>query len=74
MKTIAEVAGQELVHFKSHAGILKMEGQVEVEPGAHGLQELPLLVVLGWCLLILFARDAASASAGSTAAIMSTGS
>jgi hypothetical protein len=69
-----DTESESLLQFKSHAGILKMEGQVEVEPGAHGLTELPLLVALGWYLLILFARDAAAASAGSTAAITSTGS
>jgi hypothetical protein len=60
-----------LVHFKSHQGILKTEGQVEIEGTAVDSPDLPLLVVLGWYLLILFARDA-SASAGSTAAIIAT--
>lgn len=59
-----------LVHFKSHAGLLKMEGEVGIEPEAATQSDLPLLVVLGWYLLILFARDSAAASAGSTAAIV----
>jgi hypothetical protein len=41
-----------LVRFKSHRGLLKMEGQVEIEPGAAGVPELPLIVVLGWYLLV----------------------
>jgi hypothetical protein len=57
-----------LVHFKSHHGFLKMEGEVGIEPDAMAMPELPLLVVLGWYLLILFARDAAAASAGASAA------
>lgn len=57
-----------LVHFKSQAGLMKMEGQVDIEPAASALAELPLLAVLGWYLLILFARDAAAA--GSTAAVV----
>ena len=61
---------QPLVHFKSQHGFLKMEGQVEIEPGAAAISELPLLVVLGWYLLVLFARDAASA--GATGAIVAT--
>jgi hypothetical protein len=54
--------GTPLVHFKSHQGFLKMEGQVEMEPGAMALPELSLLIVLGWYLLILFARDSAAAT------------
>jgi hypothetical protein len=43
---------QSLVHFKSQHGFLKMEGQVEIEPSAAALPELPLIVVLGWYLLV----------------------
>lgn len=64
----SDQAGSPLVHFKSHAGLLKMEGQVDVEPGAAAAAELPLLVVLGWYLLILFARDSAASTAGVVAA------
>lgn len=65
----SDPAGQPLVHFKSHAGLLKTEGEVGIEPAAVGLAEMPLLAVLGWYLLILFARDSAAA-AGSTAAVV----
>ena len=61
---------QPLVHFKSHQGLLKVEGEVTVEAGAMKSPDLPLLVVLGWYLLVLFARDAAAASAGSTATVI----
>jgi hypothetical protein len=57
----ADPAGQPLVNFKSHASLLKTEGQVVIEAGGSAVPELPLLVVLGWYLLILFARDAAAA-------------
>jgi hypothetical protein len=60
-----------LVHFKSHQGILKTEGQVEIEPDAITSPDLPLLVVLGWYLLVLFARDA-SVSAGVSASVIAT--
>ena len=43
---------QSLVHFKSQHGFLKMEGQVEIEPGAADVPDLPLIVVLGWYLLV----------------------
>lgn len=49
-----------LVHFKSRAGLMKTDGQVDIESEAVTYSELPLLVVLGWYLLILFARDAAA--------------
>jgi hypothetical protein len=59
-----------VVHFKSHQGLLKTEGQVEIETEAIQSPDLPLLVVLGWYLLVLFARDAAA----SLAVVASSGS
>ena len=61
-------SGKLLMQFKSHAGLLRMEGQLDIAADAVALSELPLLVVLGWYLLILFARD--TAVAGSTAAVV----
>jgi len=68
-----DAQGQPVVHFKSHQGLLKVEGQVEIEPGGIELPDLPLLVVLGWYLLVLFARDAAASSAATAAVIASSG-
>ena len=66
----SDVASQSpLVHFKSHQGLLKLEGQVDIETEAVTYPELPLLVVLGWYLLILSARDSAAA-AGASAAVV----
>jgi hypothetical protein len=67
----SDSAGKPLVHFKSHQGLLKMEGQVDIETGALADPELPLLVVLGWYLLVLSASDS-SAAAGATVAIVAT--
>jgi hypothetical protein len=64
----SDPAGNPLVHFKSHAGLLKTEGEVGIEAGAAALPEQTLLVVLGWYLLILFARDSAAAAGASAAA------
>ena len=50
-----ETDGRPLVHFKGRQGWTKHEGYVEVEPGATALPELPLLVSLGWYLLVLLA-------------------
>jgi hypothetical protein len=63
-----DAQNQPLVHFKSHQGLLKVEGEVAIEPGAIKSPEMPLLVVLGWYLLVLFARDAATSMAGVSAA------
>jgi hypothetical protein len=65
-------AGEPLVHFKSRQGLLKMEGQVEIVAEAAASPDVPMLVVLGWYLLILFARDAAASSAGTVAVIAAT--
>lgn len=51
-----------LVHFSSHGGFMKTEGRVDIESAAATYPELPLLVVLGWYLLILLARNAAAAA------------
>ena len=65
----SDVASQSpLVHFKGRQGILKTEGQVDIEASAVTYPELPLLVVLGWYLLILFARDSDAAAGASAAA------
>ena len=55
-----DAQGQPLVHFKSHSELLKVEGEVEIEPGGIELPDLPLLVVLGWYLLVMFAHDSAA--------------
>jgi hypothetical protein len=62
--------GKSLVHFKSQHGFLKSGAQVEIEPDEATNPDLPLLVVLGWYLLVLFARDAAAASSAGGVAAM----
>ena len=57
-----DAQNQPLVHFKSHQGLLKVEGEVTIEASAVKSPDLPLLVVVGWYLLVLFARDAAESS------------
>ncbi len=50
-----EPDGTPLVHFHTRAGFDMSEGLVEIVHGAAGLSELPLLVVLGEYLAVLFA-------------------
>jgi hypothetical protein len=67
-----DTTNKPLVHFKSSQGLLKMEGQVEIVAEAAASPDVPMLVVLGWYLLVLFARDAAASSAGTVAVIAAT--
>lgn len=65
---------QVLVRFKSRPGLLRTNGLVEVAREAVGQAELPLLVVLGWYLILLVQRDAAlagqAASSGARVVVM----
>lgn len=46
-----------LVHFKGHHGLIKTKGQIKLEAHETSSPDLPLLVVLGWYLLIMIVRD-----------------
>jgi len=61
-------ADEQLVAFRPRSGALKTEGSVVVAPAAVQLAELPLLVLLGWYLILLEARDVAVAGASATVA------
>jgi len=62
-------AGKTLVTFKpgtedsKWSDIFKFQALVEIEPSASRLEDLPLLVALGWYLMILHHEDASSAGA-----------
>ncbi len=58
---------QPLMLFKGRHGIVKANGAVEIQAGSAGLPDTPLLVLLGWYLILLHAEDS-NATAGSTAA------
>jgi hypothetical protein len=53
--------GTPLVRFVAKQGWTKMEGVVEIEPAAADLPEFPLLVTLGWYLLVMTANEEAAA-------------
>ena len=59
----AEGKDQPLILFKGRHGLVKAKGAVEIQPGARGAPDVPLLVPLGWYLILLHADDAAAASA-----------
>jgi hypothetical protein len=59
---------QPLMLFKGRHGIAKAKGAVEIQPGAAGRPDTPLLVLLGWYLILLHADDTAAATAGATVA------
>jgi len=57
------------VEKPSWSDLLKTQAQVEIEQRGHDLAELPLLVMLGWYLLILQKEDSAAAISATTAAL-----
>jgi hypothetical protein len=64
-----EVKDVPLVRFKGRHGLLKASAQVEIGPDAAHRDDLPLLVLLGWYLILLYSQDAAAASAATVVAI-----
>lgn len=61
-----------LIRFKGPHGLIKASGAVEIQPDAAQLDELPLLVLLGWYLILLFSDDAAAASSAATVAAVTS--
>jgi hypothetical protein len=55
-----------LVRFSHHEGFFKASARLEIDPPSAAIAELPLLVAIGWYLMILAAEDA-TAAVGSTA-------
>jgi hypothetical protein len=51
-----------LMRFTGGQGLIKAKGAVAIQAEASQLKELPLLVLLGWYLILLFSDDAAAAS------------
>jgi hypothetical protein len=66
-------AGETLILYKQGvedswlADLFKTQARVEIQPSAQGLQDLALLVILGWYLIVLKQQDDAGVAA--TAAI-----
>jgi hypothetical protein len=54
-----------LVRYKM-SGLIHLSSEVEIQPAAMGLPELPWLVPLGWYLAILAYMDSAAVSAAAT--------
>ena len=63
---------QPLIRFKGRHGLIKARGAVEVLPEGAALPDLPMLILLGWYLILLHAEDSAAASSASTVAVIST--
>jgi hypothetical protein len=59
---------QPLMLFKGRHGIVKAKGAVEIQSGAASRPDTPLLVLLGWYLILLHADDTAAATAGAAVA------
>ena len=52
---------QPLILFKGRHDIVRVRGAVEIQPGSAGQPDAPLLVLLGWYLILLHAEDANAA-------------
>jgi hypothetical protein len=63
---------QPVIRFKGRHGIVKAKGAVEILAGAAGRPDLPLLILLGWYLILLHAEDAAVASSAASVAAVSS--
>ena len=67
-------AGRALIAFKpgseesKRSDLFRFQALVEIDPSASRLEELPLLVSLGWYLMILHHQDSASGGAVAAAA------
>ena len=61
-----------VVRFKGRHGIVKAKGAVEVQARAGERPDLPLLILLGWYLILLHADDAAAATSASSVAVISS--
>ena len=59
-------SGEQMISFKP-GGFLHMSAVVNIQPNAARLQELPLLVILGWYLAILLHNDSSAAAAAAAA-------
>jgi hypothetical protein len=61
-------SGQPLVSLRPRKRVFRTGGEVEIAPGALTLPELPMLVLLGWYLLLRTLQDSASAAGAAAAA------
>lgn len=55
-------SGEPLVRFKT-GGLIHLNAAVEIEPRAARLEQLPLIVMLGWYLIVMMNSDAAASAA-----------
>lgn len=62
--------GDPLVRFKT-GGLLHLSSQVEILPAARFLPDMPLMVLLGWYLIIMMQADAGSTTAATAGAMYS---
>ncbi len=67
-----DASEQPLVSFKLRNRLFRAGCDVEIGSGASALPELPVLVLLGWYLLLRIREDAAAA--GAAAAVVAAGS
>jgi hypothetical protein len=55
-------SGNALVRFNT-GGMIHLNATVEIDPAAMELKELPLIILLGWYLVVMMHNDAAASAA-----------
>lgn len=60
--------GEPLIQYRRIGGLLHLSSQVDIQPAAASLPELPWLVMLGWYLTVMLHTDSAAVAAASSAA------
>jgi len=55
-------SGSPLVQFNT-GGMIHLNATVEIDPAAEGLEQLPLVVLLGWYLVVMMYNDSAASAA-----------
>jgi hypothetical protein len=55
-------SGSPLVQFNT-GGMIHLNATVEIDPAAEHVAELPLIVLLGWYLVVMMHNDAAASAA-----------
>lgn len=56
-------SGEVLIRFKT-GGLIHLSALVEIQPRALGMAELPLMVMLGWYLIVMMNMDATAVAGG----------
>lgn len=55
----ATESGEPLISYRKISGVIHLSSAVEIHPLAKGMPEMPLMVMLGWYLILMLNMDSA---------------